>query len=162
MRFLNQIWLKLKEIRGTASALTSTLYTNLVTNKQPPTTDQTGGRIVAIKIHHVCVTADTVDGTVLLQVHPKGWSFVGLHVSTDGLSASAGVGQLPVIGDGTTANKYMLASDFDASGGVGLINGASLGYTPTADKPITLTFGSTGDPVAGKIITGYLFFIPGS
>ncbi len=150
------------EVRGTASALSSTLYTNIYVNKVSPTASERGGRIVPVKIHYAAVTADTVSGTVKLAVHPKNWTFVGLQVSTDGLSASAGVGQTPVIGDGTTADKYMLASDFDAANGVGLVNGGSLGYTPTADKIITLTYGATGDPVVGKIVTGYLFFIPGS
>lgn len=162
MKFLNWLISKLQEVRGTASALSSTMYTNHDVNKRPYAATDRGGRIVPIRVEHTVVTADTVDGTVKLAIHPKGWAFHSLNISTDGLSASAGVGQTPVIGDGTTANKYMLASDFDAAAGIGLINGASIGYIPTADVIITLTFGSTGDPVAGKKVFGYINFVPGS
>lgn len=162
MRFLKFLWDKLLSVAGTASAVSSTRYTNFFVSKYPPAATDMYGRMVPIYVEHTCTTADTVDGTVKLAVHPKGWAFCGLQISTDGLSASAGVGQTPVIGDGTTANKYMLASDFDATNGIGLVAGSSLGYTPTADVIITLTFGATGDPVAGKKVFGYLFFIPGS
>ena len=148
--------------RGTASATSSTLYTNHDVNKRPYAATDRGGRIVPIRVDYTVLSGDTVSGTVKLGVHPKGWAFHSLNISTDGLSASAGVGQTPVIGDGSTANKYMLASDFDATAGVGLINGASIGYIPTADKIITLTFGATGTPVVGKKVFGYINFVPGS
>jgi len=150
--------------RGTATAKDSTPYTNFVTNKYPPAATDLYGRIVPVHVKHTVVSGETVSGTVKLAVHPKNWAFCGLQISTNttALSASAGVGQTPVIGDGTTANKYMLASDFDLKGAVGLVNGESLGYTPTADKIITLTWGATGTPVVGAIVEGYLFFIPGS
>ena len=144
----------------TASAKSSTLYTNRDVNGVIQSADKTGGRTVKIKIDHTVVSGETVSGTVALGVHPKNWAFCGLQVgSSTALSASAGVGQTPVMGDGTTANKYMLASDFDAVTAVGLINGASLGYTPTADKVITLTWGATGTPVVGGRIVGFLEFI---
>src|SRR4249920_2886708 len=116
----------------TASAKSSALYTSRDVNFNVQGADKSGGRYVPIKIQHTVVSGETVSGTVLLGVHPANWAFVGLVVgSSTAISASAGVGQSCVIGDGTTANKYMLASDFDAVTGVGLINGASIGYTPT-------------------------------
>jgi hypothetical protein len=166
LTFLKRIFLS---ERGTASASKSVFYQNTVVNKYPYDTSGGGGRVVAVRFEHVVGagtyvtgTTDTVSGTVKLFTHPKGWAFVGLFASTDGLSASAGVGQTPVIGDGTTADKYMLASDFDASAGIGLPNGASYGYTPTVDKPVTLTYGATGTPVATKKVFGTFFFVPGS
>jgi len=148
--------------RGTASATSSTLYTNHDVNKRPYAATDRGGRVVPIHVSYTVVSGDTVSGTAKLGVHPKGWAFLGLWVSCTALSASAGVGQTPVMGDGTTANKYMLASDFDAAAGIGLINGASIGYIPTADKIITLTFGATGTPVVGGTVFGYLLFVPGA
>lgn len=158
MKLLNKLFSQ----RGTASATTSVPYTNFVTNKYPPGAADMGGRLVPLFFTYTVVSGDTVSGTVKLGVHPKGWTFVSIVCSTDGLSASGGVGQTPVIGDGTTANKYMLASDFDVTNGVGLIAGSSIGYTPTADKVITLTFGATGTPVVAKKVFGYFLFIPGS
>jgi hypothetical protein len=156
-------WLIGLGVRGTASDKVSTAYTNFITNKAPPAATDMYGRMVPIHVKHIVVSGETVSGTVKLGVHPKGWAFAGLQIgSSVALSASAGVGQTPVIGDGSTANKYMLASDFDAVTGVGLVNGASLGYIPTADKVITLTYGATGTPVVAGVIEGYLFFIPGS
>jgi len=149
--------------RGTISVNASTPYTNFITNKYPPAATDMYGRMLPIHVKHTVVSGEVVSGTVTLGVHPAGWAFCGLQIgSSVALSASAGVGQTPVIGDGTTANKYMLASDFDAVTAVGLVNGASLGYIPTADKTITLTWGATGNPVVAGVIEGYLFFIPGS
>jgi hypothetical protein len=160
---------KLTEQTGTASASKSVFYQNTVISKYPYTATDQDGRVVTRMFNHVVGagtyttgTTDTVSGTVLLFTHPRNWKWIGLFVSTNGLSASAGVGQTPVIGDGTTANKYMLASDFDLTAGIGLPNGASYGYTPTTDMPVTLTYGATGVPVAGQAIFGSFFFIPGS
>lgn len=147
--------------RGTASAKSSSDHTAFNTNKYVANTTDLGGRVVARHIKHTVVSGETVSGTVTVGVHPKGWAFCGLQFgSSTAISASAGVGQTPVLGDGTTANKYMLASDFDAVTAVGLVNGASLGYTPTADKTITLTWGATGTPIVGSVIEGYMFFVP--
>lgn len=147
--------------RGTASAKASVDYTAFVTNKLPSNVTDMRGRVMALHLKHTVVSGETVSGTVTMGVHPKGWAFCGLQMgSSTAISASAGVGQTPVLGDGTTANKYMLASDFDAVTAVGLVNGASLGYAPTADKTITLTWGATGTPVVGSVIEGYIFLIP--
>ena len=151
--------------RGTASASRSVFYVNTIQGKAPYTGTDMGQETSVFFSHTVGAgtydtgTTDTVSGTVKLFKHRKGWAFSGLAVSTDGLSASAGVGQTPVIGDGTTANKYMLASDMDAAAGIGLINGASLGYAPTTDVTVTLTYGATGTPVAGQKIFGFLKFL---
>jgi hypothetical protein len=160
---------KLFEQTGTASVMTSAFYDNFVTNKYPPAATDIGGRVVPVSWSYTVGTGtysvgttDTVSGVVSLFIHRKGWKFISLFVSNNGQSASAGVGQTPVIGDGTTANKYMLASDFDATAAIGLVNGASYGYTPTSDVVVTLTWGATGVPVAGSLIFGTFLFIPGS
>ena len=152
----------LKSERGTASDKSSANHTAFVTNKLPSNNAEMNGREVVLHLKHTVVSGETVSGTVKLGVHPAGWTFTGLRFSsnTTALSASAGVGQTPVLGDGTTANKYMLASDFDAKAAIGLVNGESLGYKPTADKTITLTWGATGTPVVGAIVEGYMYFIP--
>jgi hypothetical protein len=169
MRFLQSILKILKSQVGTASASRSVFYVDTVENKLPYAATSQGGRVVPICFSHTVGagtyttgTTDTVSGVVKLFQHPRNWKWIGLFVSSDGLSASAGVGQTPVIGDGTTANKYMLASDFDATAAIGLPNGASYGYTPTTDVPVTLTYGATGTPVAGQKVFGTFFFIPGS
>ena len=161
---------KLLEVKGTASVSRSVDYVNFVENRYPADAYKGGGRLVPIHFSHTVGagtyttgTTDTLSGLVKLFTHPKGWMFTGLFVSGTALSASAGVGQTPVIGDGTTANKYMLASDADAAAWIGLVNGESYGYTPTANMPVTLTYGATGTPVAttGRV-TGTFHFIPGS
>lgn len=169
MRFLKAILQILSNQVGTASASRSVFYVNTVELKYPYAATDQGGRVVPVSFSHTVGagtyttgTTDTVSGVVKLFQHPKGWKWLGLLVSSDGLSASAGVGQTPVIGDGTTANKYMLASDFDATAAIGLPNGASYGYTPTADMPVSLTYGATGVPVVGQKVFGTFFFTPGS
>lgn len=165
MRFIKFLLSKLTEQTGTASASRSVFYVNTIQNKAPYGGTDMGKKFSVWFSHTVGAgtydtgTTDTVSGTVKLFKHRKGWSFVGLAVSTDGLSASAGVGQTPVIGDGTTANKYMLASDFDAAAGIGLVNGASYGYTPTSDLNVVLTYGATGVPVAGQKVFGTFDFL---
>jgi hypothetical protein len=160
---------KLFEQTGTASVMNSLFYENFVTNKYPPAATDIGGRIVPVSFSYTVGTGtysvgttDTVSGVVKLFIHRRNWKFIGLMVSGNGQSASAGVGQTPVIGDGVTANKYMLASDFDATAAIGLVNGASYGYTPTTDMVVTLTWGATGIPVAGSLFFGTFLFIPGS
>jgi hypothetical protein len=162
MKFLQELKRIFVSMRGTASDTKSVNYTNHVVNHYPYPTSVAGGRLVPVAIDYTVLSGDTVSGTVKVGVHPKGWIFHSISIGTNGLSASAGVGQLPTIGDGTTADKYMLASDFDATAGIGLPNTASIGYAPTADKTIILTFGGTGTPVVGKKVFGFINFIPGA
>ena len=165
MNFIKFLLAKLSENIGTASASRSVFYVNTIQNHAPYAGTDMGKEFAIWFSHTVGAgtydtgSSDTVSGTVKLFKHRKGWAFTGLRVSTDGLSASAGVGQTPVIGDGTTANKYMLASDFDATAGIGLVNGASYGYTPTSDVIVTLTYGATGTPVAGQKVFGTFYFL---
>jgi len=162
---MNFLLRKLFEQRGTASASRSVFYVNTIQGNAPYD-GSTIGKPLLVWFKHVVGagtydtgTTDTVSGTVKLFKHRKGWVFAGLRVSSDGLSASAGVGQTPVIGDGTTANKYMLASDFEATAAIGLPNGASYGYAPTSDVPVTLTYGATGTPVAAQSVFGFFEFL---
>lgn len=165
MNFLKFLLRKLADQTGTASASKSVFYQNTVVNHYPYSGEDIGKEFAIYWEHTVGAgtyttgTTDTVSGTVKMFKHLKKWRFTGLNASTDGLSASAGVGQTPVIGDGTTADKYMLASDFDATAGIGLINGASLGYQPTTDVDVTLTYGGTGVPVAAQHVYVVMRFL---
>lgn len=151
--------------RGTASASKSAAYQSNYVLGQPFRGSTQGGNIFVVSDSYTVGTGtyttgttDTVSGVVKLFVHRAGWKCVGMTVSTNGLSASAGVGQTPVIGDGTTANLYMAASDFDAAA-VGTLAATGHHYTPTVDKDVTLTFGATGIPVAGQVIYYTFWFV---
>ena len=151
--------------RGTASASKSASYQNYDVLGLPFDGLARGGRLIVISDSYTVGTGtyttgttDTVSGVVKLFVHKAGWKCIAAFISTDGLSASAGVGQTPVIGDGTTANKYMTATDFDAAA-VTTLAATGHHYTPTANVDVTLTFGATGVPVAGQHIYYTFLFV---
>lgn len=151
--------------RGTASVAKSASYQNYEVLGLPFDGTARKGRVIVISdsytigtATYTTGTADTGSGTVKLFTHKAGWKCILALVSTDGVMASGGVGGTVAIGDGTTADKYITATDFDAAA-TATLNATGHHYAPTADVTVTLTYGATGTPVAGQHIYYTFVFI---
>src|SRR5690349_15101520 len=151
--------------RGTASVAKAEQYQNFEVLGRAFDGSYLRGRMIGVAIDYVVGTAtyttgssDTVSGTVKLFTHKAGWTLMAAFFSTDGLSASAGVGQSTKIGDGSDDDYYMLATDWDAAA-LGTVAPTAIGAKPTADKTVTITYGATGTPVAGQHIYVRMIFM---
>lgn len=151
--------------RGTASASKSASYQNHEVLGRPFRSTEKRGEIIVVSDSYVVGTGtyttgttDTVSGVVKLFKQRAGWKCLEGIFSTNGLSASAGVGQTPVIGDGSDADFYMTATDFDLAAITRLAVTAHH-FKATTDVDVTLTFGATGTPVAGQTIYYTFLFV---
>ena len=147
--------------KGTATARSSTLYTNLYTNKYPADARDRYGRFVPHYFEATIVSAANIGDTYNLFVIPAGWSVAWLHCTTDGLGASAGVGCTAQIGDSGDDDRLMAATDFDVTNAQGVLRPTGVGYRPTADTIEVLKIG-TAAAVVGKVVKGHVGFIPPS
>lgn len=140
----------------------TTLYTNYETNKYPPDARDRYGRVVPVYWALTITSASVASDTYNLFTLPAGWATVLVHATTNGLGASAGSGVTLAIGDSGSATRYMLATDFDATGAnfCGMAY-AGVSYRPTANTIILATIG-TAAGVVGQIAKGHFLLVPGS
>jgi hypothetical protein len=153
--------------RGTASEIKSTAYQNYDILGRPFSGLVRGGHVYVIADTHtvgagtyVDQAAENASGTVHLFVHRAGWVCIWAFVSTNGIGASAGSGVTLAIGDSSTADKYITATDFDVAGAVAYLNSTGHLYAPTADKIVTATYSAVA-PVAGQKFYYTFMFLTG-
>jgi hypothetical protein len=150
--------------RGTASELRSTSYQNYDILGRPFRSTERRGQIIVISDSHtvgagtyVVGTTETASGTVKLFVHRAGWKCIGATVSSGVLGASAGAGVTLAIGDGTTADKYITATDFDVAN-IAQLNAKGHHFKPTVDTIVIGTW-SAVIPVAAQNVYYTFYFV---
>lgn len=143
-----------------ATARSSTLYTNYDVTKYIPDARDRHGRVVPFYFEFTVVSASNIGDTYNLFTLPAGWSVALVHATSNGMGASAGASATVQIGDSGDDDRYMPASDLDASNGqyTGLAY-AGVAYRPTSDT-IIVAKNATAAWVVGKICKGHFFLIP--
>jgi len=145
--------------KGTATARSSTLYTNFVTNMYPADGRDRNAKIHRFSVGFTVVSASNIADTYNLLVIPAGWQHSETILTTDGLGASAGVGCTVQVGDSGDDDRYVAISDFDAVNAVSIRAYAGMNYRPTADTIMVAKIG-TAAAVVGKIVVGHVDLLP--
>lgn len=143
-----------------ATARSSTLYSNYVTNKYVPDARDLYGRVVPIYFNFTAVSVSATGDTYQLFVLPANASVIGLFCTTQALSVSAGVGLTVKIGDSGDDDRYMAATDFDAVNAQGYLAYAGVAYRPTSDTIVVATV--TGVMIVGTAVKGHFLIVPAS
>lgn len=142
-----------------ATARDSVNYAAIYTSKYVADARKIGGRVVPLPFEVTIVSAAATNDTYNLTVIPANARVIGLECTTNGLGASAGAGRTFQIGDSGDDDRYMVATDFDVTGAVGVLAIAGAGYTPTAD---TIVVGKcVNAPTVGQVVKGVIYIIPG-
>lgn len=139
----------------------TTIFDNLVNNKFIQDARDADGRTVSRKFELTVESASATDDTYNLTVVPANARVVHLECVTDGLGASAGAGVLFQIGDADDADRYMVATDFDAAEARGTLAFAGMNHTPTSDTTLVGKITTTA-AVVGKKVSGRVEYVPGA
>jgi len=136
----------------------STLYTNVYVDANVADARDGQGRAVPLPFEHTVVTEVSTDIVNLITL-PANCEVVGFDFNTDGVG---GTGTTITIGDAGDVDRFMLALDVDtAETPVSSLPFAGMRFRPAADTIVFATWG-VDDPVAGNIIRGVFWIVPGA
>jgi hypothetical protein len=142
----------------TATARSSTLYTNHDVNKEPADSRNRNGSMFPIYFEATIVSASNIADTYNLFVIPANWSVMLLYATSNGLGITAGVGCTGQIGDSGDDDRLMPITDFDLVNQAGHLAYAGVGYRPTADTIEILKIG-TAAAIVGKLVKGHVVLL---
>jgi len=149
----------MRDQTGTATARSSTAYTNWVTNKYVADGRDRDAKIHRFSVSFTIVSASNIADTYNLLVIPATWQHSQTVLTTDGLGASAAVGCTVQVGDSGDDDRYVAISDFDLVNAVSIRAFAGINYRPTSDTIMVAKIG-TAAAVVGKIVTGFVDLLP--
>ena len=118
---------------------------------------RTGVHIPHILTFNATVPTSPGAGAVVgLGTVPAGFKPGGVFFSTNGLSASAGVGLTVVIGDAGDPDRLMASVDADAALDQFKLAPAGYDYEYTVDTALTMTMLSGKTAVAAQKVSGFI------
>jgi hypothetical protein len=142
----------------TATARDSTLYGYEALHYVPDGRDR-GSHVVPYYFEMTIVSASGVGDTYNLFTLLARWSVAFLHCTGNGVGASAGSSATVQIGDSGDDDRYMPATDLDASNAQ--YSGcayAGVAYRPTANT-VVVAKNATAAWSVGKIAKGHFFLV---